>query len=108
MTNSHMNSGQRRKTKFRSSAVWKKFRSRLKSERKVDEITRKPLLKGFQLHHLDLDENHYEDISDETHFSCLNRQTHDMIHWLLRYYIADPGIIDRLRDFCERHKEINS
>lgn len=98
---------QKQKTKFRGSAKWKKFRQRLKKERKVDEITRKPLYPRFNLHHMDFNEDHYEDITDESHFACLNQQTHEFLHWFLRYYLYDPEILERLKDFCEKHKEIN-
>lgn len=98
---------QKQKTKFRGSSKWKKFRQRLKKERKVDEITLKPLYPRYNLHHIDLNEDHYEDITDESHFACLNQQTHEFLHWFLRYYLTDPEILERLKDFCEKHKEIN-
>ncbi len=90
------------KTKFRSSAKWKKFRQFCKNRDRIDYITQKPLLKGFNLHHLDLDENHYQDLSDETKFICLNKQTHEMIHWLYRYYQKDPSIIQRLEELLQK------
>lgn len=80
-----MTSSQKMKTTFRSSAKWKKFRSWIKKERRVDAVTGKPLLKGFNVHHCDLNEQHYTDISNPDNFECLNRTSHKVIHWLYRY-----------------------
>lgn len=102
-----MSATQNQKSKFRATSKWKKFRSRLKSERKVDYITQKKLLKGWNLHHLDLDESHYQDLTDESKYVCLNKMTHSIVHDLLRYYVKDPTVIDRLREILERMKEIN-
>ena len=76
---------QNKKSKFRSTSAWKNFRKKMKEKQKVDFITGKPLYAGFNLHHLDLDEKHYEDISNEDNFVCLNKTSHETIHWLFRY-----------------------
>lgn len=74
---------QKEKTKFRSSAKWKKFRAFMKKQyNRVDLITGKPLYKGWALHHKD--EKNYDDLSPEK-FICLNKQTHEVVHWLARY-----------------------
>ena len=80
-----MNETQKKKRNFRASSKWKDFRKKMKEKQKVDFITGKPLYAGFNLHHLDLDEKHYEDISNEDNFVCLNRKSHDLIHFLFRY-----------------------
>ena len=99
---------QKDKTKFRNSSKWKKFRLKLRTERKVDELTRKPLHNRWNLHHMDFDPNQYECIEDESHFLCLNQQTHEFLHWWMRYYLSDPSIIDRLKEISEKHREINT
>ena len=98
---------QKDKTRFRNSSKWKKFRLRLKKERKVDALTQKPLYSGFTLHHMDFDPNHYEDITDESHFLCLNQQSHEFLHWFMRYALSDPDIMKRLEEIIEEHKRIN-
>lgn len=98
---------QKTKTKFRRSVKWKRFKAFMKKLRKVDCVTLSPLRKGHNLHHLDLDEAHYEDISDDSHFEPLNKKTHDTVHFLYGYYVKDKGIIDRLRDLLDRMVEIN-
>lgn len=74
---------QKEKSKFRSTAKWKKFRVFMKkSSGDVDAITRKPLRAGWNLHHMN--EKDYTDLKPEK-FLCLNKKTHDMLHWLARY-----------------------
>lgn len=102
-----MTSAAKNKAKFRRSAKWLSFRRKLKYKRKYDELTQKPLLPGWNLHHKKLDESSYEDISDEQHFSCLNKMSHKMLHWFYNYWIKDPLIIDRLKELLESMKEIN-
>lgn len=103
-----MTQGARNKSKFRRSAKWLSFRRKLKYVRRVDEITNKPLLPGWNLHHLDLNEANYEDISNVDHFSCLNKMSHKFAHWVYNYYVKDPAILDRLRDLLERMRDINN
>ena len=79
----------------------------MKEERKVCELTSKPLRAGFQVHHMDLDVNHYT-ILDENNFAVLNRQAHEIVHYLFRYYAKDPLIIDRLIVILNRMVELNA
>ena len=72
------------KAKFRATSVWKKFRELLKKERKVDFITKKPLRKVFQVHHCDLNENHYKDLNP-LNFITVNKNSHKIIHEIYRY-----------------------
>ena len=69
------------KTKFRRTAAWKKFRNKVKSEQKIDPITEKPLSNTYNLHHLDLNPEHYTDISNPDHFIGLNSSSHDIVHF---------------------------
>lgn len=59
------------------------------------------------LHHKDLNPDHYKDLEDESHFVMLNKQTHEAVHWLWRYYEKDPEIITRLEKLLNEMKEIN-
>ena len=98
---------QQKKTKFRQSYKWKRLRNRLKTERVCDEITGDLLSTGWSLHHVDMNESHYTNITNEDNFMCLNRQTHEFLHWLLSHYNNDPGILDRLKKICEKHNKVN-
>lgn len=102
-----MTSTAKAKSKFRRSAKWLTFRRKLKYKRKYDELTLKPLLPGWNLHHKKFDESSYEDISNEQHFSCLNKMSHKFAHWVYTYYVKDPAIIDRLKKLLDEMKELN-
>ena len=75
---------QKEKAKFRQTAVWKNFRNMLKKQRKVDFLTGKPLRAGFQVHHCDLNPEHYKNL-DPDDFYTLSRSSHEYIHWGFRY-----------------------
>lgn len=95
-----MTESQKKKRKFRASKKWKlkKLSERKRAEGK-DEITLKPLRKGWQLHHNCLDENQYENMNNS--FLCCNRKTHDFVHWLYVYYKTDKGILERIKKEME-------
>jgi hypothetical protein len=102
-----MNDIQKMKRNFRATKPWKNLKNKLKKERKVDELTGKPLRAGWNLHHIDLDDTHYKDISNENNFMCLNKQSHEFLHWFMRYALSDPDIMKRLEEIIEEHKRIN-
>lgn len=101
-----MNGAQKNKRNFRASKKWKDFRKKMKEKQKVDFITGKPLYAGFNLHHLDLDEKHYEDISNEDNFICLNRKSHDLIHFLFRYK-EWRQLLKNIETLLERMEKLN-
>lgn len=103
-----MTATEKAKRTFRQSAIWKAFRHKKNVEQKgLCYLTHKKLLKGANLHHLDLNADHYEDVSDPTHFVFLNKQAHDAVHFLYRYYVKDPSILDRLKEILDRMVELN-
>ena len=102
-----MTDEQKKKRNFRNSKKWKEFKKQKKAECKgIDYITQKPLHKGFQLHHEDLNSEHYTDLNDN--FLCCNRMTHDFIHWVYRYYKTDKEIIKRLEKEMQKMDYINN
>ncbi|MBQ0097493.1 MAG: hypothetical protein KBS62_00960 [Oscillospiraceae bacterium] len=95
------------KSKVRARVAWKRFRERLKKERKVCELTLKPLSRNFECHHKDLDIEHYEMLVDD-HFCVLNNTAHETIHYLYRYVCdGDFSILDRLSEILHSMYEIN-
>ena len=70
------------KTKFRRSAKWTKFRRHMKKKQQTDPITGSPLSPTCSIHHLDMREDNYEDLSDKTHFVALNPQSHETVHFI--------------------------
>lgn len=104
-----MNDKQKKKTKFRQSAKWKKFRHYKNVEQNGKcFVTGKKLLKMANLHHLDMDDSHYEDLSNPEHFVYVNKSIHEVIHTLWRYYKNDPSVMDRLLEVLERMAELNN
>lgn len=73
---------QSNKTRFRCTAKWKKFRKYLKKKQQIDPITGSPLSPTCSIHHLDMREENYEDLSDETHYVALNAQSHGTVHFI--------------------------
>lgn len=85
------------KQKFRRSTRWSNFRQKMRRRyNKQDALTHKSLLRDWNLHHLDMNDKHYMDLSKEDKFLPLNKDTHKFVHWFFRFYRHDPGIIQRL------------
>lgn len=94
-----MNNSQKKKRNFRASKKWKTFRHSISVKQKgIDPITLSKLYKGCNLHHRNLSEEEYENIDNEDDFVMLNHQTHEMLHWLYRYWKKDSSILNRIED----------
>lgn len=89
---------QEEKRKFRRSQPWSRLRQKLRRKfDKQDFITRKELTRTWNLHHLDMDDRHYTDLSKEDKFIPLNKDTHEFIHWLFRLYRHDTDVLRRIK-----------
>lgn len=95
------------KAKFRATKVWNEFRKRIfdKQDGK-DIITGKKLYRGYNVHHLDMSAENYDQLTEEN-FIAVNKQTHETLHFLFRYYQKDPTVLDRLKTFLEKMNELN-
>ena len=103
-----LNEIQKAKKKFRQSSKWLKFRKYIADKfGKKDAISGFPLRKGWNLHHISLDEGKYEDITVEDNFIPLNKQSHEVLHICYKYQSKDSGFLDRLRKYVEKMIEIN-
>lgn len=96
-----------KKSKFRQSKEWKEFRKRIfdKQDGK-DIITGKKLYRGYNVHHLDISAENYDKLIEEN-FVALNKQTHEALHFLFRYYQKDTAILDKLKTVLDRMNELN-
>lgn len=91
-----MSKMQNLKSKFRTSATWKRFRKHIMNKQKnIDPITKHKLYAKCNCHHCDLREENYKDLSDEEAFVVLNQKTHDFIHWGYKYYCEDKNFVQR-------------
>ena len=95
------------KAKFRQSKEWKEFRKRIfdKQDGK-DIVTGKKLYKGYNVHHCDMSAEIYNKLIAEN-FVALNKQTHEALHFLFRYYQKDPTVLDRLKTILDRMNALN-
>lgn len=98
------------KQKFRASKEWKDFRKRKFAEQKTDPVTGSKLTKMANLHHKDLDESHYTDISNENNFVMVNQKTHEAIHLLFskKYPKQWRKRIEALTKILEDMERINT
>ena len=44
---------------------------------------------------------------EEDNFICLNKQMHETVHTLFRYYQKNPSILDRLKEVLDRMNKLN-
>ena len=95
------------KAKFRQTKDWKAFRKRIfdKQDGK-DIITGKKLYRGYNVHHCDMSEANYDKLIEEN-FVALNKQTHEVLHFLFRYYQKDNTILDRLKNVLDSMNVLN-
>ena len=95
------------KAKFRQSKEWKEFRKRMfEKQDGKDIITGKKLYKGFNCHHLDMYAENYDKLIEEN-FVAVNKQTHETIHTLFRYYRDDKDILNRIKQVLDKMIELN-
>ena len=73
------------KDQVRKSLEWKRLRYTCVDEyENKDCVTNRPLLPGFNVHHLDGRAENYGRL-DVERFRPLNRNTHQAVHWLFTY-----------------------
>lgn len=95
------------KKDFINTLEWRRWRYTMVDwyENK-DVITQKKLRKGFNVHHLDMREENYTILRPER-FRPLNKDSHECVHFIFRYYEKDPEIIDRLKAVLDKMVEYN-
>lgn len=95
------------KAKFRHTKAWKEFRQKMRDKQNgLDYITGKKLNKFWNLHHLDMSAENYENL-EEDNFICLNKQMHETIHTLFRYYKNDKDVLNRMKQVLDKMIELN-
>lgn len=98
-----------KKANFRMSAAWKTFRAKMKKKASCfDYITKQPLAKNWNLHHLDLRSCNYKNIADPDRFLPLNENTHEFIHWLYSLWSRDKKILSRIEFVLYQMKDYSS
>lgn len=107
--NSNKLSGnQYKKAMVRKTPAWRQLRTDIVEEyNNKDALTLKPLRLGFNVHHLDMNVDRYDDLSIEK-FRPLNKASHDVVHTLYRYYEKDETILERLKEILDMMVKYNS
>jgi hypothetical protein len=98
------------KVEFRKSDEWRNFRKVVaEAFSNKDFITGKKLTKGFNVHHLHMDQDMegYCDLSKVDEFMPLNRYTHKLLHYLFTYYKKDPSILERLKEVLDKMQSLS-
>lgn len=67
----------------------------------------RPLTNRANLHHLDLDLDHYEQIDDTSRFVYLSADIHDAVHTLFKCPVGWKKALDNLADVLQRMDELN-
>lgn len=97
------------KKKFRKTEEWKQFKlDKIEEQNGLDYITGKRLKRGdVSCHHLDMNVENYEDISDGDKFIAVSRDTHELIHELYKMYRNDTEVLERIGYVLRKMKAIN-
>ena len=82
---------------FRKTDAWHKFKHKCRLHTSRDFITKQPLERDWNLHHLDLNIQRYDHISDMKRFMPLNKKTHEVIHELYKWYKKDHKVLERIK-----------
>ena len=96
----------KQRAEFRRSDAWKKWKAKCRLHTSKDYITKQPLERGWNLHHLDLNIQRYDHIDDMKRFMPLNKKTHETIHELYKWYKKDHKVLDRIKaalDMMEKY-----
>lgn len=92
---------------FRKSDVWHKFKAKCRLHTSKDFITKEPLQRDWNLHHLDLNVQRYDNLVMER-FMPLNKKTHETIHELFKWYKKDHKVLDRIKKTLDMMEEFTN
>ena len=90
---------------FRKTDAWRKWKAKCRLHTTKDFITKEPLCRNWNLHHLDLNVQRYDNIGDMNRFMPLNPKTHELIHELFKWYKKDHKVIDRIKKTLDLMEE---
>lgn len=90
---------------FRKTDAWHKWKAKCRLHTSKDFITKEPLCRNWNLHHLDLNIQRYDNITDMNRFMPLNPSTHEIIHELFKWYKKDHKVLDRIKKTLDLMEE---
>lgn len=93
---------------FRKTDAWHKWKAKCRLHTSRDFITKEPLCRNWNLHHLDLNVQRYDHITDMKRFMPLNPKTHEVIHEIFKWYRKDHKVLDRIKKTLDLMEEYTS
>ena len=97
---SKLSEAQIRKRKVRASAEWAELRDQVyEMQNGIDPITLTPLVRGWNLHHMDQREENYDNLDPER-FLAVSHTHHEFLHWAYNIYKRTKSL-----DFLDALKE---
>ena len=95
----------KQRSEFRKTNRWHKWKAKCRLHTSKDFITKEPLCHNWNLHHLDLNVQRYDNIEDMNRFMPLNPKTHEIIHELFKWYSKDHKVLDRIKKTLDLMEE---
>lgn len=90
---------------FRKTDAWHKWKAKCRLHTSKDFITKEPLCRNWNLHHLDLNVQRYGNITDMKRFMPLNPKTHEVLHEIFKWYKKDHKVLDRIKKTLDLMEE---
>lgn len=98
----------KRRQCIRGSAAWRFLKSRLlQAQNNRCFVSGRKLASRPTLHHLDIDPDHYDRLSDESNFICVSADVHDALHMLYRCPIGWRKAMENMASVFQRMDELN-
>lgn len=105
---SELSDAGKKRIQFRGSLEWKLLKRKMfQSQDGKCAVSGRKLTAHAPLHHLDLDPEHYEQLSDESHFVYLSSDIHDALHTLYRCPVGWKKALDNMAAVMQRMDELN-
>lgn len=95
----------KQRSEFRKTDKWHRWKAKCRLHTSKDFITKDPLCRNWNLHHLDLNVQRYDHITDMNRFMPLNPKTHEVIHELFKWYKKDHKVLDRIKKTLDLMEE---
>lgn len=95
----------KQRSEFRKTDKWHKWKAKCRLHTSKDFITKDPLCRNWNLHHLDLNIQRYDHIDDMNRFMPLNPKTHEVIHEIFKWYKKDHKVLDRIKQTLDKMEE---
>lgn len=105
---SELSDGAKRRQCFRGSVAWKALKGQVAHlQNNKCFVSGRPLTNRANLHHLDLDLDHYEQIDDISRFVYLSADIHDAVHTLYKCPVGWRKALGNMAAVMQRMDELN-